>query len=543
MAIKMLAPSEIWADYNPMEQPLNINKLDKRGNLEHFTFDAAIGGSPAPIYARINKSKEGLACLLIVGSFYNPTDESLIDSLVSEGYNVIEVDYTGIFQDSATCYPPEFAYGNIAQAGEHLEKITESAFDTSLYLYAKVFRRAITFCQEIFGCAPLILMGIKEGADIAITVAGLDKRINGLICLNGAAYSEYLSFNYHDPPVNLEKDEERMAYLMGVSSSAYTKLISCPTIAALGSNSKGVDMDRLANFLSLLPDKIQRVFTITPRAQDYIDNLSYNVIRSSLRNILNQEPLPSNPTIAEKLQEEALYFYITERAGLKVKSVGIYIAFDEHNRRYRNFEYKSCEHAGVGEYIAAVDIADAKEDVLVFGEVVYEGDIRLATLPVYVKVEGLFKGASPQKRLLYSAADPEHTFAAQTELPVLFGEGIKANKNKLGLIELSSATNDLITYEIGKTAYIKEGTLLQIELKTAGDNFIELILGEVKAGQLQEYRLELEVAATGDTFEAYMIEANDCKDKKFIGLEDFSMVKYIRLKGEGPFAIGNIILI
>ena len=543
MAIKMLAPSEIWADYNPIEQALDIKKLDKRGNLEQYTFDAALGQEPVPIYVQINKSKENLACILLASSFYTPVDESLIDSLVSQGYNVIEVDYTGIFIDSATSYPEEFKYGNIEQAEEHIERITESALDTSLYLYAKVYRRAVTFCQEIFDSLPLILMGVKEGADVAITVAGLDKRVAGLVCLNGGAYSEYLTFNYHDPPVNLEKDEERMAYLMGVSSSAYTKLIHCPIVVALGSNSKGIDVDRLANFLSLLPQSNQRVFTTTPRARDYIDNLSYNVIRNSIRNILAQESLPSNPIMTAKWQEEALYFYITERAGLKVKSVGIYIAFDEHNRRFRNYEYKSCEQAGTSEYIASVDVTEARDAVIVFGEIVYEDDIRLTTLPVYVKLKERTKGTSPQKRLLYSAAELAHTFVAQTELPVLFGEGIKTVKNKLGLIQLSSTTNDLITYEIGEKAYIKEGTLLQIELNSASDNTIALILGQVKDGLPQEYSIELEVVSSGDTFEAYMVEAKDCKDKKFIALEDFSMVKYIRLKGEGPFAIGNIILI
>jgi hypothetical protein len=541
MSIKMLAPSEIWADYEPEGSPINLQLLNKRGNLERYTFDADIQSQPTPIYARVNRAKGQAHTILIAGSYYAPTDESLTDNLVSCGYNVVEIDYTGIFPDSATAYPQDFSYGHIEQAGSHLTKLQESALDTSLYLYTKVFRRAITFTRELIGWGKIILLGIKEGADVAICAAGLDRRADGLVCLNGAAYSEYLQYNYHDPSNSPEKEEERIAYLMGASSSAYAKLIRCPVVIGVGSNSESVDIDRLANFLSLLPEDVERVFTITPRAKDYIDNFSYNAVRNSIGSIIEKKPLASNPLIKEKLQEEDLYLYITERSGLKPESVGVYISFCENDRRYRNYVYQSCEMAGVGEYITKVP--QACGEVLAFGEVIYEDGSRLSTLPVYVETEEQDEAATPVKRLLYSNTDSEHTFAAVTSLPVLFGEGIKRIKNKLGLTELSSATNDLITYEIGDAAYVKEDALLQIELKNASENDIEVILGEVREGRLKEYFLSLEADAAEETFEVFTIEAQDAKDKELIALKDFSMVKYIRIKGEKPFAIGNIILI
>ena len=70
-----------------------------------------------------------------------------------------------------------------------------------------------------------------------------------------------------------------------------------------------------------------------------------------------------------------------------------------------------------------------------------------------------------------------------------------------------------------------------------------MILGEVREGRLKEYFLSLEADAAEETFEVFTIEAQDAKDKELIALKDFSMVKYIRIKGEKPFAIGNIILI
>lgn len=546
MVSKLLAPSEIWLNYDPEIDFLDAKSIDKCGNLEIFTFDAAVNNEKTTIMAKVFRTKaNNKKTILIVGSFYKATDESVVDSLLSSGYNIVEIDYTAIFKDTQTKYPDKYSYGNIKNANEHLKSIKESAYDTSLYLYCKVIRRAISFVKEAIINARIVLMGFLEGVDIAIQVAGLDRRVMGLVCINGASYTEYLSYNLYDLTQKLEMDEERTAYMVGVSSTAYIKLIKCPVVIGIGSNSCKSDIDRLSNFLSLLDDKVERVFTISPRTRDYIDNFSFTVIKNSIKDIFSKKFLAINPGMKlEENKEKKVYVYVTNKITDKeIESVAIYYAINELNRRYRNYKYKRCELASINEYIANIDTAKGVRSLFVFAEILYTDGMRLTSLCDYIEIENGEETTETLKRLVFTNTEKDHTFVAGTNLPVLLGKGIKRQVNSLQLMEITSSTNDLLTYEIGEDNYAKKCSTMQIDINSSTHNKVEILLGVDSKNEIKEYSFKLNVEGTKEMFEDYILEAKDFKDIEFLSLKDFRDVKYIRVKGEKPFAIGNIILI
>ena len=93
-------------------------------------------------------------------------------------------------------FPESLEYGLYEKAGDHIKKVMPTAKETSQYLYTIIARRTLTFVKRVVSDGKIIVMGLSDAVEIAIAVSALEKDVvDGLACLNGAGYREYIKQN------------------------------------------------------------------------------------------------------------------------------------------------------------------------------------------------------------------------------------------------------------------------------------------------------------------------------------------------------------
>ena len=559
MDYKVMVPSQIWQGYDATKEPLNNLKTDYVGTFdddiveERHQFiamrkeDGDVKVAVRLLYAKGDLSSAPV--IVMVGEYHRAPDEKLIISLAKAGYVVVAPDISGV-SEFKTEFPESLEYGLYEKAGDHIKKVMPTAKETSQYLYTIIVRRTLTFVKRVVSDGKLIVMGLGDAVEIAIAVSALEKEIvDGLACLNGAGYREYIKQDRYGEQRELVMDEERMCWLTGVASVAYAKHVKAPTFIAIGSNARKSDIDRLSNLTALMDNEDIHI-VISPLATDFMLPEAYRSLIIWLKAVAcgRIDELPTAPVLTVRTTEGvAPSFNVDCDPSSMIKKVVVYYAEKEYHHALRDYHEADGLSISYNEYIAEAEEYDEKEPLFAFASVEYESGLYLSSLVEYRDLKGLpvkpkIKNANSTLRVVYQAGDEEISFVEDCESNVLFEKSLRAVTTPKGMTGLTSDGDGITTYRFDPDENTENGRILQLELLAEGQTEAEItLLGKSDAGS-KTYSAKITLKDTKGLFMGTRLKISDFKDESLMALTEWYGIKALSIKGK-QIIVGNILFI
>lgn len=221
---KFLTSAELWQDFDPTAEPLDINLLkttEEDGILTQTVYftGRTVADGKTRVYAKVCKknSKTAKPAVLIIDSYKNPIDEEDLKYWAQNGFIAMAIDYAGRCTEGlCTLYPSSLDYCN-GDSGQSYFYIGESAKQSKIYDYALNSMRAITYLLESQKAKTVSVLAVKKGVTVGSIVLGTDKRIFNGASVFGSLYREYPAYNGDDGQdiaAEVAKDEltDRLAY-------------------------------------------------------------------------------------------------------------------------------------------------------------------------------------------------------------------------------------------------------------------------------------------------------------------------------------------
>lgn len=540
----VLTPSAVWEGFDPYFGELESKILEERENFKRFVFNAALA-SDGTVLTEIEiyyPSFESRKTVLIIGEMERKVQPDVVEKLTAKGYNVVVPDYSGVWSHTETRYPDSLEYGYFRQGKEHLVKICPTAKETSFYLYSVVARRTVSFLESILGKTDVVVMGIKSGVDIALQVTGMDKRINGLVCVGGSGYREYANIPKYASGKELVIEGDMMGWLTGVSGTAYAKLIDVPVMVAVGSNGTISDIDRLSNFMSLI--KTNEVsLTISSGCRDNILRPAFDTVLQWLEGVFIGSTPPELPTLRLYVNSEGRLCASVKTDGcIKIKEVRLFYAFEDNNHSTRFWRETEAEYSGDNEYLARIRVAEGEKLLFAYAESEYvnglilDGVVNFLDLTdIKVKTE-----KSVPNPIVFQHPD-ENGFVELSDDAVIMNGHLCEGILPIGLKGLYCAAGGMVTYSIGRKKNFDETRLLQIDTYSAGKKYSLTLKAVQVEEQPVEYSLSREIEV-GDSFYSLKLTPNDFKDEHFRAMENWNNIKSLAVC-ENNVIVGKIMFI
>ncbi|HOO22585.1 MAG TPA: hypothetical protein PKY53_02765 [Clostridia bacterium] len=544
--MQLLTAPQVWAEYNAEQYDLSVKLLSESERRKTFSYvaDKASDGDIVVQIDVYNPSYNSNKVLLLIGEYEKAVQKEVIADLVKRGYVVCVPDYSGIADGTATSFPPSREYGYYAKAGDHIKKVCPTALDTSQYLYAVNIRRAISFIISHLDKKEIITVGFGLGVEVAIQAAAEDKRPIALACINGASYLEYVRHNKYGTDKEMAIDDELMSWLTGVSSIAYAKHLNMPVLFAVGSNGTKSDIDRLSNIYNLLPHDDVRI-VISPGYIDNIDNRAYNTVVAWLESHFVYSTLPNLPTLTVNVNKEgAIYADIKLDSIIKVEEVKVYFSYGDYNHATRYWEEVPGESVGIDSYIAKLEVSEADVPLFAFAEIRYKNNLTLTSIPFYQNLSNHKVKSSRYKLtpIVFQHSTEEGEFTEISENAVLLTSSLVESAIPIGLKGLKCENGGMVCFAIGTKKNISKDKILQVDTYSDEDEY-ELSVTLITGGETShEYTAVREIEVDAETFVSERFVANDFKDEKFRPLDDWSLVKGIRINNPG-IIVGKIMYI
>jgi len=490
------------------------------------------------VYTPTFKSRKSV---LIVSEYGRSVQKDLILDLVKKGYNVVVPDYDGA-GGGKTSFPNSREFGHYTKAGRYLTSIVTTARETCPFLYAFIFRRVLTFMQSI-GLNDVVLMGVRTGVDVAVQVAGTDKRLVALVCVCGACYTEYLGIPKYGAGLIEKKEllaEERVAWLSEVSSLAYARNVKVPSAFFLGTNGAQSDIDRMPNLIGLMSHSSVRVF-VSHGTPDNIDGHTYAQLLKYLNMVFVRSYPPELPVMLVKVNSEAqVYAHVTVDDTIAVQRVVIYYGLRDNNHRSRYWRQMEAETAGKDEYIAKLRIDDGKALLFSYCEVSYLNGIKLCSV---INCLDLSKYDEVMTSYIYNPIVYQKGLNGKlleyTDDAVILDSKIKETTLPNGLKGMA-ADCKLVVYLLPPD----DGTerLLCIDCYSEDDEYLlKLRVGTFIDGQIVEYHYKKPII-TIDGYTEIILRPTDFKTDKFLPLQSWKGI-FGLLVDCTNVAIGKILFI
>ncbi|MDR2634404.1 MAG: hypothetical protein LBC13_00305, partial [Clostridiales bacterium] len=505
MSYKFLTPLQVWESFNPVKEPveLSIMKTSEHEGIHSsecfFTSETVSDGKVRgffKIYAKTEweDAAERRPTVVLLPAIAPLNLKSYLHWFLDRGIAVAVLNYAGAASDSdkgCTCYPPSLEYGNFLKAGSHLHRVAESARDTTWFLWTKLVRRALTALSEtaFVDKERLALVGIREGAQIAWQVAGIDDRLKAVMPLFGCGYAEYSGHFKYGSSNNIEMTEEHKCWIAGVAPQSFAQFIGCPLYFLSGSNSVYGDMDRAYDIVNFVQSP-HALMGISPMRDS---QLGADIIESALKwldyalnGLLEERVLPEL-----KFENRSGRLFLNIRVNDNIEILRVYMSENEVDPTLRTWErIADVQTADITdkEIVCAIPVYKNHGRVFVYANALYNDGIIASSRMVTEVPEqlGIIAEAAPSlaERVIYAgSAGVNGAFVSERERLSLDGGFVIAAEGPEGITGITADNACLSTYKLNKSVFSKDKTRLlnfsafsrekrniTLSLKTADDD-------------------------------------------------------------------------
>lgn len=553
MEYKIVTPQTLWKDFDPYALDLEISLISD-GRSDHLFSQYRFTALEQPD-GKVRVAVEVLCPLeevsnktiLVIGEYSKPTSRELLEDLVSNGYCVVSPDISGV-SSFKTEFPESLSFGEYWIAGDRLNRIVTTPYETNQFLYSRIIKRTIAFIEKMKPDTELVILTLGDSSEIGMQVVGTGTEVLGLALFNGSGYREYLSINRFGETSDLHLTEERMSWLSSAAAVAYAKNIIIPTLIAIGTNAKKTDIDRVRNLQGLFPEnKITTIFS--PGAGDFLDFPAYNSFKSWLSSVFNGYPVPLRPELKIRINEESkIYFDIDCDPSSIIDSVTVYYNSGEYNHTLRDWRKVKALSISYNEYIASPETYIETDPLFVFAEVKYTNGFVISSLVEHIELKDYDvcpaedTGRSKKIVVVYNTTEGIDKFVEEHNGQVLFGEGIFMTTTLSGAKGIASHTEGLKTYRFDTSGIEDNSKILQIDLCSPEGIVVEVILSCVFGKEVVEYKANKQLKSDNTLFIDYQFSIQDFKDNNMKSLINWSSVKALTIKGRN-LVVGNILFI
>lgn len=553
MEAKFLTPIQLWKDFNPIKDSLDlsyvkseiVNGFIRKG--AYYTSETVSDGK-ARIFAEIvapddNKKKP---VIIVIGDIKETINIGLLEYVASCGYIAASYDYSGIStnREYFSKYPESLSYAEYSKAISNLNRAENSAMDTCWYVWAKAARRLLSVIAQDnqADINNIGVIGIKHGALIMWQLAAMDGRVKAAASVIGNEGMLYQGKFKYSPNSEIELDESRVNWRAAISSEAYARFIGCPILMATATNNSISSFDRIEDIKQLIPETTPYAEVMSVRLTNQITDTALSTIRKWFNTYLKKGVFVNNPELKYEVINGKLVISLNADETKKIKNVYLYYSYGELDPSFRN--WISIEMIrGENCYEVSIDIYNSIVRHFMFGSVVYSESIELSTseitfIPNDLGISGM---QTLRQRIIYDNSKGIDAFTIRTESLVIDEKNPHIGKCPMGISGITTSEGSLITYKIGDLrCYSEEDSILQLDACSKENMNIELILLCKEDGAIKKYSSSYKIEGD-EEWHKLSFAPQDFKTSELIPLKNWQGVKKLEIRNAQNILFNNII--
>ncbi len=349
----ILAPTQLWKNYDPYFEPLRPSYLKFEETDNYYEVAGYINGDKYGatytriyVYGYMPKETSNNVNIIFINDVLDKTfSADSLKAYADAGYGVFTFDYIGKTEDAEnyTLYPTPIAYANYIVAGEHLTHATPTAKDTSMFIWNTVCMKVISLVKQLRGDdCKIILSGYKTGADIALQVAAIDKRVNAVASFLNLGWKDYRNYPKLASNQQMKIDDERKRWFAGCATESYLKFIKCPTLCVTTTNCSITSLDRIQDSIAILKaNKVSCSLSVLMGLSDSVSFRARSLLYGWVSALAQDKKMPKNPDLELKIDKNGIVnAQINVDNSLDIDEVIIHYSYDELDSSLRSWSSK-----------------------------------------------------------------------------------------------------------------------------------------------------------------------------------------------------------
>ena len=343
MANKILTPKTLWDKFNlnlPLNETTFFSETINNAVFNYVYFSGRnVGVSRVRIYGIYAEQKNVKSdTILILPDPSSSVDVDLISHFSNLGFNVLAVDFRGKVEgvNDYTVYPDKISYSNYAECKNSLLEVKNSVKDTCWFEWCAVARYAISYAKSKSPNSKIGVLGIKNGANIAWQVAGVDERVDSAVFISGAGWLAYQGVYKHGD-LELELDDEKLKFIAGIDSHAYAQNVKCPIFLLGCANCDDFDVDRAVDTIQRVKNEGKCWFHFVNNSKSVLDLYSLKNVERFFKKFLSKDKIAfyKTPEVEIEIDGEDILYHVYCDSLDKAESVNVYASSDDINPSQR----------------------------------------------------------------------------------------------------------------------------------------------------------------------------------------------------------------
>lgn len=508
MESMILTPLQIWQDYDPEADPLQISFTDFRKQGGRVSFKAFFNG---------DRTTDGAPRIFVSGSYPtssspkiliyikdgtgNPPPDNFVNGFIDRGFGFVQFDYNADNADATerSRYPESVKYGEIAHSEGHYGIAEPTAKDSCQYLWTTVTRRVITLIKTLSEDCKIILAGAREGADMMWQAAAMDKRVDAAIAINNAGWREYTDcFRFDGEADNIQMTDERERWFAGCASQTYARYIECPVLLVCGSNNPLTSIDRVESTLTLIDN--ERVYcTVSPNTRLLLPQYSLTTQLNFVDFFDSKAPrLKNSPALSLAVEDDNVAANLTIDAPLATKEISLWYSFDEQDNTIRNWNKIILPQNGCKR--CELPIAERAQSVFAFVNVEYDDGTVLSSFEDFLKVPAEAKRVLTRRtHIIYERKNGTGAFVSENSRRYLSCAAPYLKAGAYDILGITCDDADITTYSVGEDKYLRtDESLLQFDAYSPTDATVEVRVCNKENGKKVVYTAVCTVNGDGE---------------------------------------------
>lgn len=550
----LLSPTQLWADYDANAVKLKSNFLkydtDSNGAVSfeaYLSCDTDTDKDTPLIYChgKIPKDNFKNAVIIYINGYKATQFELMTDTFVPRGYGVITFDYMGVTNKKDakfTIYPKSLNFANYASSAGHLDRYVETPKNSCVYVWSCLCRNVITFIKNLLGEEiKIYLRSTLEGGNILWQVAGMDKRVDGVIASNNAGWAEHRGlFRFSDSPDEYDIDENKIKWISACSPQAYAKFVTCPVLYLSGTNTGLTSIDRVEKTLALTVNDSNNHVCLCPNLTQTLNTSAKATLTMWLDNVYYGREMPKCPKLTFDVSDGKAVARMEYDSNWEIDKLVISYAYDEINSEFRHWNSTILSSANPS---IEIPVHDGDKRIFAFSSVYYKDGQYYSSLPSMLNLEGakIDKVTPERTRIIYERKRGLGIWAVDNVKGEYFMPELKAGANDI--IGVTAIKGNLSTYYISdKNFERKENSIFQFDCYSQVDRTLKVEMS-VETDDFSYTSYAVEVKLPKGEWQKIALSHGDFKTKDLVSLKEWNKVKKLSFLDIDNTLINNIIWI
>ena len=549
----ILAPTQLWKDYDPIAEPLRPSYLECQESENYYAVEVYINGDKYDnsytriyVYGYMPKQTSFNSNIIFINDVMDKTFS--IDNLkayADAGYGVFTFDYIGKtnLHGHYTIYPDKVAYANYTESGEHLYRANPTAKDTSFFVWDKVCMKVIALIKQLRGDdCKIILSGYKTGADIALQVAAIDKRVDAVASFLNLGWKDYRNYPKLAQDLHMPIDDERKRWLAGAATESYLKFIKCPLLCVTTTNCSITSLDRIQDSVNILKgNRVPFALSVLPGLSDSISFRARSLLYGWVSSFTQNKKLPKIPDVDFKIDKNGNVIVSANIDKTSdVEDVIINYSYDELDSTLRSWSEKFLSSDDLK---TTVPVYDETKILFAYVTVNYKNGISLSSTLKYLPLgedAQVIRTAVKKTRIIFQKSMGIDDWIVEIVGSMFQFYEPQIVQGPLNLSGITCERGNLTTYSIGSYK-LKSVTqnLLQFDACALSDRKLTVQVCSGTYGMYKTYTAHVNLEK--DKWKKCSLKLFDFKDDNLVPLKSWRDVKKLAFIDASGVLLNNII--